>query len=359
MKYAKRIKISTFILVLFGILMIYSASCIWAEYKYNNPYYYLIRQILFAIIGIIIFIIVNKINIFFWYKNASIIFLLSLILLILVLIPGIGIVRGGARSWIGIGNFSIQPAEFIKIFFMILLSKYLSNYPKDIKSLKNLIFLGLLIGFITILIMLEPDLGTAIVFLLSIGILIIISGLPFKYFIIIILFSIVGFSFLIISEPYRINRIISFIDPWKDPLNTGFQTIQSLYALVPSGIFGLGLFKSKQKYFYLPEPQTDFIFAIIKEELGLIGVIFLLTLFFIIFYNGILISLKTKNLFLKYLALGIIILLFVQFFINISVVIGLLPVTGITLPFISYGGSSLLLNIFGISLLCKIGREEK
>lgn len=357
MKEANRILVSTFALVIIGIIMVYSSSAIWAEYKLNNPYFYLIRQTLFAIIGFAILIIISNINYKFWKNKSFHIFLISLLLLILVLIPGIGIVRGGARSWIGINQFSLQPAEFIKITSIIVISNFLSNVKDDINKVKNLLIVIFFIGIIFLLIMLQPDLGTGLVILITIVLLLFISGLNIKYLLYSFFVGIIGLIYLIISKPYRLKRITSFLDPWKDPRGSGFQIIQSLYAIVPSGIFGLGLFNSRQKYYYLPEPQTDFIFAIYVEELGLIGMIFLLFLFMIIFYNGVLISLKVKNRFACFLSLGIVLLIFVQFFINISVVIGLLPVTGITLPFISYGGSSLVLNLFNIGILINIGKS--
>lgn len=356
MKQVKITFISVLILVLFGIIMVYSASMIWAEFKLNDPYYYLIRQLIFAIIGFALLIYISNIKYTFWKEKSLIIYIISLVLLILVLIPGIGIIRGGARSWIGFNQFSIQPSEFIKITTVIIISNFISNI-KNINKFKNLLIIFLILGLNFLLIMLQPDLGTGVVLILSVVLIIFVSGLSIKYIISLFVVGIIGIIILIISEPYRLERILSYLNPWDDPRGSGFQIIQSLYSIVPNGIFGTGLFKSKQKYYYLPEPQTDFIFAIIIEELGLIGMILVLTLFFLIFYNGILISLKQKELFPKLLSFGIISIIFVQFFINISVVIGLLPVTGITLPFLSYGGSSLVLNLFNIGILISIGKE--
>ena len=278
----------------------------------------------------------------------NIIFLFCLSLLILVLIPGIGLVRGGARSWIGIGGFSIQPSEFMKLGLVGLYAKYLSEHHKDLQKLKNFIMLFSLAGVIFLIIMLQPDFGTGLVIVLSAAAMIYISGVPNKYFVVIITIGLVGASLLILSAPYRIERILAFINPWEDPLGSGFQGIQSLFAITPGGLFGHGFNMSMQKHFFLPEPQNDFIFAILVEEFGLIGGAIVLILYFIIIYRSILIALSVENNFLKFYVMGIIISLAIQVTINICVVIGLLPVTGITLPLFSYGGSSLLLTIVSL-----------
>ena len=332
--------------------MVYSASQIWASYRLNDEYYYLVRQGIFGIIGVLIIAFLPKIDYHYHEKYATIIFFILFILLVIVLIPGIGVVRGGARSWIGFGSFSIQPAEFMKLGILIIVAKFISR--NDISSFKNLMVVVLLIGIVFGLIMLEPDLGTGLVLLLGMVFLFFVGGIKSRYLFLLGGGLLLGAIGLIIIAPYRIQRITAYLDPWSDPLGSGFQTIQSLYALSPGGLFGLGLFKSRQKFYYLPEPQTDFIFAIIAEELGFIGVLFIFGLFFTIFYNGIKISMKARDSFGCLLALGIVGLLFVQFFINIGVVIGLLPVTGITLPFLSYGGSSLLLTSIEIGILLSI-----
>jgi cell division protein FtsW len=205
--------------------------------------------------------------------------------------------------------------------------------------------------------MLEPDFGTGFILTLTILSMILISGIKKRYTFIAILIGVMGFVALILSAPYRLERIFAYLDPYEDPLGSGFQIIQSLYAISPNGFFGRGLFKSFQKYYFLPEPQTDFIFAIIVEELGFIGGVFIIVLFILLFYFGILIAIKAKTLFQTYLASGIILSIFIQFFINIGVVIGLLPVTGVTLPFLSYGGSSLIMNFIMMGILVNISND--
>ena len=315
------------ILSLFGIIMVYSASNVVALEKYHDSFYFFKRQTLFLGISYIMMIILISIDISKIEKYVSIIFFSCLLLLLIVLIPGIGVLRGGARSWINIFGISIQPSEFMKIALVLLYSKYLKDNYQDLKKLKYFLLLVLVAGIIFLIIMLQPDFGTGLVILLSALILLFIAGVPIKYFIIILSFGIVGIVLLIISAPYRIARIMAFLNPWNDPLGSGFQGIQSLFAITPGGLLGHGFNKSIQKHFFLPEPQNDFIFAIILEELGLIGGFVILLLYFIIIYRGILISKNNNNYFLKFCGFGIVITLAIQVIINISVVIGLLPVT--------------------------------
>ena len=284
--------------------------------------------------------------------------IVSLVLLIMVLIPGIGIVRGGARSWIGFGDISIQPSEFAKLALIIFTANYLEKNKEDISNLKTLIPILFIVLLVFLLIMLEPDFGTGFILTLTILSMILISGIKKRYMLFALLIGVMGFVALILSAPYRLERIFAYLDPYDDPLGSGFQIIQSLYAISPNGFFGRGLFKSFQKYYFLPEPQTDFIFAIIVEELGFIGGVFIIVLFILLFYYGILIAIKAKSLFQTYLASGIILSIFIQFFINIGVVIGLLPVTGVTLPFLSYGGSSLIMNFIMMGILVNISKSD-
>lgn len=343
--------IAVIALSLFGLVMVYSASNVVAYEKFNDSLYYFKRQLLFLVIGYILMFFIIKIDIQKISKYINLIFLVCLSLLILVLIPGIGLVRGGARSWIGIGGFSIQPSEFMKLGLVGLYAKYLSENYKDLVKLKNFIMLFSLSIIIFLIIMLQPDFGTGLVIVLSAALMIYISGVPNKYFVVIIIIGLIGAVFLIISAPYRVQRILAFINPWEDPLGSGFQGIQSLFAITPGGLFGHGFNKSMQKHFFLPEPQNDFIFAILIEEFGLIGGFITLALYFIIIYRSTLISLSLKNNFLRFYCLGIITSLAIQVSINVCVVIGLIPVTGITLPLFSYGGSSLMLTLISLAII--------
>lgn len=359
MKKSLLIFLSAFLLSAFGLLMIYSSSHIWSEYKFNDSYYYVRHQLIFFFIGLILIYFIRKIDYKLYYKYSNIILLGSFILLVLVLIPGLGQVRNGSRSWFGIGSLGIQPSELAKISLIIFTAKYLSKSEKTIKFFKKGTLPILLIIFLFFgLIMLEPDFGTGMVIVMSLMFMLFISNIKLSFFGIIGTLGLGGIVALIIVAPYRLARILSFLNPWSDPLGSGFQIIQSLYAIGPSGLFGKGLGNSVQKHFYLPEPQTDFIFAIISEEFGFLGIMILSILFLTLFYNTIKISLNQKDLFAKYLSFGLIIEIIFQTILNISVVIGLVPVTGVTLPFISYGGSSLLISMISIGIILNISREK-
>ena len=349
--------IAVILISILGIIMIYSASNIWAEYKFNDPYKYLKNQSLFFIIGLILLYFVSKINYKKYYKYSNKLLFICTVLLILVLIPGIGSVRNGSRSWFGIGSFGIQPSEFAKLGLIIFTSKYLYNNPNSMKSIKRGVIPILLITFLIFgLIMLQPDFGTGFIIIVSIIGILFIAGLDIKIFIRFGILGVFGIVGLIIIAPYRLKRILSFLNPWSDPLGSGFQIIQSLYSIGPGGLFGLGFGNSIQKHFYLPEPQTDFIFSIISEEFGIIGILIISVLFITIFYSSFKISIKCEDLFGKYLSFGITFGLLFQTLLNLSVVVGLVPVTGVTLPFLSYGGSSLIITMISIGIVLNISR---
>ncbi len=348
------------ILILFGAIMIYSASSIWANYKFEDSFYYVKRQMIFIVLGIFLMITTSKIDYNIYYENSNKILGICIILLILVLIPGIGSIRNGSRSWFGIGSLGIQPSEAAKLGMIIFTSKYLTNSSKFLKSYKYGVFPILGVLFLLFgLIMLQPDLGTGMILVISIISLLFIAGVNMKFFIGGGIIGLIGVIILIAIAPYRMDRITSFINPWNDPLGTGFQIIQSLYAIGPGGLLGRGYLKSIQKQFYLPEPQTDFIFSIIAEEFGIVGTIFVVFMFSFIIYRGIKIALRTKDSFAKYLAFGMSFQLAFQALMNLMVVIGMIPVTGVTLPFLSYGGSSLLITLVSMGIILNISRYQK
>ncbi|WP_053368839.1 stage V sporulation protein E [Bacillus sp. FJAT-27245] len=350
----------TFALLAFGLIMVYSSSAIWAEFKFDDSFFFAKRQMLFAGVGIAAMFFIMNINYLTWRTWAKVIIIVCFFLLLLVLVPGIGNVRNGSRSWIGVGAFSIQPSEFMKLAMIAFLAKYLSERQKFITSLRKGLVPSLGLVFIAFaLIMLQPDLGTGTVMVGTCLVMIFVAGGRLLHFAGLILLGAGGFAGLIISAPYRIKRITSFLDPWSDPQDSGFQIIQSLFAIGPGGLFGLGLGESRQKFFYLPEPQTDFIFAILAEELGFIGGSLILLLFSLLLWRGIRIALGAPDLFGSFLAVGIISMVAIQVMINIGVVTGLMPVTGITLPFLSYGGSSLTLMLMAIGVLLNISRYVK
>ncbi len=350
--------ISVIIISIFGIIMIYSASSIWAEFKYQDAFKYVKQQGLFFLVGIFVMMFASRINLQFLKKKANLILGVCFLLLVLVLIPGIGTIRNGSRSWFGIGGFGIQPSEFAKLGLIIFVSKYLARNQKNMTDVKKgALPIFLVIGIFFLLIMLEPDFGTAMVMALTLIALIFISGLKISFFVKLGVLGLAGIACLIIAAPYRMARIVSFLNPWSDPLGSGYQIIQSLYAIGPGGLLGQGFLNSRQKHFYLPEPQTDFIFSIISEEFGFLGVLIVCGFFLFIFYRMIRIALRSNDLFCKYLAFGLAFGILIQASLNLAVVVGLIPVTGVTLPFFSYGGSSLLISMISVGLVLNVSRE--
>ncbi|RDI47549.1 stage V sporulation protein E [Falsibacillus pallidus] len=352
--------IATLSLLTIGLIMVYSASAVWATYKFDDSFFFAKRQLLFAGVGVAAMFFIMNVDYWTWKTWAKLILIICFVLLLAVLIPGVGMVRNGSRSWIGVGAFSIQPSEFMKLAMISFLAKFLSDRQKLITSFKKGLVPSLALVFTAFgLIMLQPDLGTGTVMVGTCVVMIFISGARVSHFAWLGILGMAGFAGLILSAPYRIKRITSFLDPWSDPLGSGFQIIQSLYAIGPGGLFGLGLGESRQKFFYLPEPQTDFIFAILSEELGFIGGSLVILLFALLLWRGIRIALGAPDLYGSFLAVGIISMIAIQVMINIGVVTGLMPVTGITLPFLSYGGSSLTLMLMAVGVLLNISRYSK
>ncbi len=351
--YYKIVLYSFIFLVLFGLLMIYSSSSVWALFRFNDSFHYVKMQSLFIIISLFLVYKLSLFDLDILYNKCNKLLFISIILLILVIVPFIGKTMNGSRSWFMIGPFGIQPSELSKLTLIIYASKYLSN--NNMRSFKDGVLPLLFILFIVFfLIMLEPDLGTATIIFITILAMIFISGAKKKFFYLMFILGLFGFTSLIIIAPYRMKRITSFINPWNDPLDSGFQIIQSLYAIGPSGLLGRGLFNSVQKEFFLPEPQTDFIFSIIVEELGIVGCLIILFLFSSIIYISIKCSLKEENSFKKYLLFGLTFQLAFQMIMNLMVATSLIPITGVTLPFISYGGSSFIISTISIGIILNI-----
>lgn len=353
----KKLFFIVIILAIFGLVMIYSSSSIWAQYKFDDQFHYLKYQSVFFIFGCFLMFLVSKIDYKLYYKYSNIILVCSFLLLVLVLIPGVGSIRNGSRSWFGIGSLGIQPSEAAKISLIIFASKYLSHSDRYIKSYLKGVFPILFVTLVFFgLIMLQPDLGTGMILFISIVAILFVAGVSMSFFVWGGVLGLIGIIILIVIAPYRMNRITSFINPWKDELGTGFQIIQSLYAIGPGGLLGTGYLNSIQKHFYLPEPQTDFIFSVIAEEFGVVGAFIVVGLFALLLYFGIKISNNTSDSFGKYLSFGILFQMIFQACMNLCVVVGLIPVTGVTLPFLSYGGSSLLVSMSSIGIVLNISR---
>ncbi len=345
----------TMALVIFGIIMIYSASAHLAARRYHNSFYFVQKQLAFAFFGFLAMIAFRFIPYQKFKKWVYWLLGVSLLTLILVLVPGIGSRLGGASRWFRLGGISFQPAEFSKLILVIFLAYSMARHQEQMKDLKKgFLFHWAAAGLFIVLTLLEPDLGMAITLALITGIMLFVGGVRIKHLMLSIIPMIPLAYFLVWRVPYRRLRVLSYLDPWKDPLGSGFHLKHSFLAFGSGGFGGRGLGGSQQKLFYLPEPHTDFIFSIVGEEFGFIGVFIIASLYLILIIKCIQLAQKVKDLFGIYLVVGITVMIGFQALINILVVMGLLPTKGLTLPFMSYGGSSLLLNMICIGILMNL-----
>ncbi len=347
------------IMVGLGIIMIYSSSSIFAAERFNDNAYFFKKQALFGICGIICMFLVMKIPYSFFNKIAYPLWFACLSLLIVLLIPGIGTKVGGAVRWLRLGSLSFQPSEMAKLAVIILLASSLSK--KEASKIKTF-SIGILPHLIFVLpvcflIILQPDFGTSFIILSVFFTLLFSAGVPFRYLSLMTIIAGSTGTLLIACKGYRIERLLTFLNPWENSTGSGFQIIQSFLAFGSGGIWGTGLGRGTQKLFYLPEPHTDFILSVIGEEFGFVGVITVTILMLMLIACGINIAMHARDMFGTYLALGITSLIGLQATINMSVVMGLLPTKGIPLPFISYGGTSLILNLISVGILLSISRQ--
>jgi len=341
-----------------GLVAVYSASSILAEQRYGDHYYYLRKQIMFCLLGFIIMILAKNINYLFYRRFVYFILGSSVILLGLLLVPELGMRVGGAQRWFRVGFISIQPAEIVKLSLAIFVAYAMNKNLETMGTFKHGLLPHIVVGTVVIiLILLQPDLGTAVIIGLWMLILLFIGGVNLGQLFVLLGLATPVVFYLISHTAYRLNRWWAFLNPWEDPRGIGFQIVHSFLAFGSGGLMGVGLGNSKQKLLYLPEPHTDFILAIIAEEIGFIGVSILLVLFSLIIIRGINIALRAPELFGTYLAMGISCMLAVQVIVNMGVVMALLPTKGLTLPFISYGGSSLIVNFIGVGILMNISKK--
>ena len=348
------------LLIAIGVVMIYSSSGIYAAQVLGSDTYFLNRHLLFLAMGLLFTFIFMTVDYRELRKYAKPLIVLSVLLLILVLIPGIGKESYGARRWFKLGPFNIQPSEFIKIAMLIYVADFLARKQNKIRDfLKGFLPLLLVVGFVCFLILKQPDLGNSVSLAVVVFIVMFIAGAQIKHLGIIFLAALPVFYLLIARVPYRLARIMAFLDPWQDSQGIGFQLTQSQIALGSGGLTGVGLGKSMQKLFYLPAAHTDFILSIIGEEVGLIGTLSVVILFLILIAQGARIAKRTTDSFGFYLATGIVVMLGLQAVVNIGVSIGALPTKGLPLPFVSYGGSALIANLLAIGLLLNISRVQE
>ena len=358
-----KINLAIFLIVLglgiFGCIMVYSASSYVAQYRYGNPYFYLTKQIVGVALGAVAMFVFSKINYqkLKKFKWAGVI--ISVILLALVFIPVVGVENYGARRWINLGFFTIQPSEFAKFAFVLFAAAYLSeNYEKvgKFKTLLPVLAVGTLF---CILIILEPNMSITMCMGLIMLFMLFVGGARMKHFMILGVPAAAAVPVLILIEPYRIQRFMAFLNPWANPQGEGFQLIQSLYSLGSGNLFGVGLFNSRQKYMFLPFSESDFIFSIIGEELGFFGATILILVFAVLIFLLVKVAKNSRDRFGALLALGIASVIAIQVIINLCVVTGMIPPTGLPLPFISAGSTSIIVFMSAIGVCLNINKNSK
>jgi len=353
----------TIILVVIGTVMIYSSSSIIAMEKYGDGYHYIKKQIVFVLLGFGVMTGVSRIPYRHWGKVAYPAALVSVALLTLLIIPGFGTTVGGATRWFRIAGISFQVSEMVKVALVIFLAHYLTKKVSRIKEFSRVFLVPLALLLIILgLILRQPDFGTAVIMVMVFMLMFYLAGSRVTYLVGLAATAIPAGAILIMQESYRMRRLLSFLNPWEDPGGTGFQIIQSFISFGSGGAFGVGIGNSMQKLFYLPEPHTDFILSVIAEEGGFVGVVVVVVLFSILVLRGFVISFRCDDLFGMLLASGLTAVIALGAFINMAAVMGLVPTKGLVLPFLSYGGTSLVMCMMVIGILLNIssrrGQEE-
>jgi cell division protein FtsW len=345
-------------LILIGIVMLFSASAVYAMEEYNDPYYFMKRQLTWLAFGTIALLLARNTDYRKLEKYTYPALFITFLLLVAVMLPNIGKEVGGARRWLPLGKINIQPSELAKFTVILFMAKSLVKRADKLKNfmygyLPNLIVLGVFF----FLILFQPDFGTAMILCVVTFMMFFVAGIRFK-FLVYSLISVIPFMVMaVVGAQYRKRRILAFLDPWSDPADTGFQVVQSFFAFGRGGYWGLGLGDGRQKLFYLPEAHTDFIFSVIGEELGFIGTMAIVILFAVLIWRGFSTALQARDSFGTHLATGLTLLIGFPAFTNMGVAVGLLPTKGLTLPFISMGGSSLLVTMLCVGVLLNISEQ--
>jgi len=357
-------------LIILGIIILASVSASISKERFGNTYYFLNHQLLFGLLpGIVVAFIIFRIPISFFKKWSVVLLLINLLLMAMIFLPVIGFSSGGAARWLKLGTFTFQPSEFLKLTFLLYLSLWLTNrisgqvrpsvkkIKKIIESNQTLISFLIIIGIISLLLILQSDIGTLGIIIFSAVLIYFVANIPLWHIGLIILLGITELIFLIKIAPYRAARILVFFNPDIDPMGIGYHIKQALIAVGSGGILGLGLGMSGQKYGFLPQSMSDSIFAVFSEEAGFLGALILISLFLIFLWRGLKIARDSQDKFSQLLAVGITSWIIIQAFVNISSMIGILPLSGVPLPFISYGGSALVIELAGVGLLLNISRN--
>jgi cell division protein FtsW len=359
-EYDHILMISALLLLGLGLVMVFSASGVLATDKYHDPAFFLKKQLIYAVLGIGLMLVVRRIPYQSYNRLVYIILLISLILLVLVLIPGIGVRIRSASRWIRFGPLVIQPSEFAKLAIIIFLAYSMARKQEKIRYFSIGFMPHIVVaGIFILLIEKEPDFGTAMALAGITFLMLFVGGTRLTHIFLAILSASPLVIYVILKNKMRLERVVTFVDPWKYAQESGYQLVHSLYAIGSGGFWGLGIGKSREKLFYLPDSHTDFIFAILSEELGFLGVIIVFSLFAILITRGLIISTRAQDSFGAYLAMGLTALIGLQAAINLAVVSGLMPTKGLSLPFLSYGGSSLLVNMIAIGILLNISSGSR
>lgn len=348
---------ATLLLVCISVVMVYSASAVMAYEKHHDAYLYLIKQATWALLGMLLIPIVMRIDYRHYRQPAFIWTSVGAVALALVAVLFVHPINGASR-WVGIGPLGIQPSELAKIVVIIFTAALLERRMDRLgEGLAVLLPIGIVVGGLVALILAEPDLGTAVTVATIAAAMLFAAGIGYRYIVSVVLLAIPTFYVLVMSTPYRRRRVLSFLNPWADPLGIGYQMVQSMIAVGTGGLFGRGLMAGVQKLFFLPEPHNDFIYAVISEELGFVGATVVLACFCVITWRGLRTAVRAPDRFGAFLAIGLTSMVAFQAFFNISVVLGLVPPKGIPLPFVSYGGSSLLINLLGMGVLLNVSQH--
>jgi cell division protein FtsW len=349
---------ATLLLICASVVMVYSASALVALERFQQANLFVTRQAMWAVLGLAVLAIAMRIDYRTYRSDVFIWAVLGIVAVMLVAVLFSAPING-TRRWFGVGGLGIQPSELAKIACVLFTALMLERRMHRIDDLAySLLPIGIVVGALVGLILLQPDFGTSMSLLLIVAVMVFAAGLHYKYFVGTVLAALPVVYVVLVSAPYRRRRLLAFWDPWADPLGDGFQIIQSLIAVGTGGVFGRGLMAGVQKLFYLPEPHTDFIFAVIGEELGLIGATGVLVCFCVIAWRGLRIAMRAEDTFGSFVALGLTTMISVQAFVNMSVVLGLMPTKGIPLPLVSAGGSSLLISLLGMGVLLNISQHE-
>lgn len=348
----------TLALVGFGIAMVFSSSAIVAKEKFGDPNYFSFKQLISATLGLAVMFVVMKVDYHLYRRPVVVFSMLAVVVALLVFVFFLA-ASANTHRWIQLPGFSIQPSELAKLALIFFLAYFLEKRKGKVNDVTfTLVPIAVIVALLAGLILLQPDLGTAVTLLVVSVTLLFVAGLDLRWIALSVIFAVPVFYLLVFRVRYRRERILAFMNPWEEPLGRGFQIIQSLISVASGGVAGLGFMEGKQKLFYLPEAHTDFIFAVVGEELGMIGTCSVLVLFTLFLWRGVRVSMRAPDLFGFYLALGITTMVCVQAFTNMSVVLGLLPTKGIPLPFLSYGGSSFVVMLAAVGILLNVSQQS-